>query len=98
MGVWVCVCDRVTNLKLNLENVMGCYVKIDFAKVVTRISVLGDEFHFVMECSRYSDIREKLLPPKYTSVKFTFNLCNLFSASKNIQLKFAKCVRLGKVT
>ena len=62
------------------------------------MNVLGDEFRFVMECSRYSYIRETFLPPKYTSVKSMFNLCNLSSASKSIQLKFARFIQFGKVT
>ena len=50
------------------------------------MNVLGDEFHFVMECSSYSDIRDTFLPLKYTSVKsIVFNLCNIFYASKNIK-------------
>ena len=53
------------------------------------MNLLGVEFRFVIECSRYSEIREKVLPSKYTPVKSMFNLCSLFSASKHIQLKFA---------
>ena len=63
------------------------------------MNVLGDEFHFVMECSRYIPIFDnKFLPPKCTLVKSMFNLCNLFSASRNIQLKFAKLILSGNVT
>ena len=71
-------------------------MKFSFCKSYD-MNVLGDEFHFVIECSRYSDIRKKVLPPKYTSVKSVFNLRNLFSASKNIQLKFAKFILFSKV-
>ena len=55
-----------------------------------------DEFNFVIECSCYSDIRKKFYRQNLTSVKSMFVLCHLFSASKNIQLKFA--IRFGKVT
>ena len=92
---FLCSCHK---LEIEFGRRKGMLLENRFCKSCD-MNVLGDEFYFVAECSRYSDIYSRtVLPPKYTSVKFMFNLCNLFSRSKNIQLKFATFLRFGKVT
>ena len=57
------------------------------------LNVLGDEFHFIMECPAYAEDRNKLIPPKFRRVKSTFNFCKLLSTnSRSVSLNLAKFI------
>lgn len=58
---------------------------------------IGDEFHFVFQCPKFSELREKFVPQKYRLVKSMFSLCNLFQSKKASQLKFAKYIKFSKI-
>lgn len=58
---------------------------------------IGDEFHFIMECPKYADLRSRFIPRKFTSVKSVYNYCRLFSAGKKVLLNLSKFIKLSKV-
>ena len=62
------------------------------------MGVIGDEFHFIMECPKFQDLRNRLIPNKYLRTKSVFNFCNLFRAGRAVCLKLGKFIKTGKVT
>ena len=58
---------------------------------------LGDEFHFVMKCTKHDDIRNKFIPKQFTCIMSVFNYCRLLRGNKKVLLNFAKFLKLSKV-
>ena len=57
------------------------------------LNVIGDEFHFSMECQAYAEDKNKFIPPKFRRVKSTFNFCKLLSTnSRSVSLNLAKFI------
>ena len=84
------------NLEIELGRRTGTPRELRTCKKCT-MSVIGDEFHFVMECPKYDELRKKYLPQKYLSPKSVFNFCRLFCGSKTTQLKIGKFIKFANV-
>ena len=60
------------------------------------MNAFGDEFHFIMECPKFEELRTKLLSPIFFPQKiscFFFGgggFCGLFSARKKVHLGHVK--------
>ena len=61
------------------------------------LNMIGDEFHFVLECPKYSTIREQYVPKRYIFRPSVFKFCQLYTAGKNILLRFCKFLKAAKV-
>ena len=59
------------------------------------MKVVGDEFHFVMECPSIDNIRNQLISSKFSSPKSVFNFCKLFTANRKTQLNLSKFIVIG---
>ena len=57
---------------------------------------IGDEFHFVMECTKYDSLRQRFIPQKFLRPKSVFNFCSLFSGKKKTLLNLSKFIHLSK--
>ena len=84
------------NLEIELGRRTGTPRELRTCKKCT-MSVIGDEFHFVMECPKYDELRKKYLPQKYLSPKSVFNFCRLFCGSKTTQLKIGKFIKFANI-
>ena len=58
---------------------------------------LGDEFHFILQCPKFTLLRNEFIPKKYRSCISMFNLCNLFRGNRNHQVKLSKFIKKSKV-
>ena len=90
---------RCSNHKLPIET--GRYNSVPRELRLCRscdMDVIGDEFHFIMECPKFVDLRNRFVPPKYLKPRSVFNFCNLFKAGRGVCLKLGKFIKLGKVT
>ena len=59
------------------------------------MKVVGDEFHFIMECPSMDSTRNQLIPSKFSSPKSVFNFCKLFTANRKTQLNLSKFIMIG---
>ena len=50
------------------------------------LGVIEDEFHFILQCSRYTDLRKKYIKKYYWSRPSTFKLIELLSGENTKQL------------
>ena len=57
----------------------------------------GDEFHFLLECAKYSDLRKQYIAVQYRSVKSVYNVCRLLSSCKGQKLRLAKFLKACKI-
>ena len=60
------------------------------------MNVLGDEYHFIVECPKSNIIRKKCIPNFYIEKKSVFNFCNLMSGGVKLKLGLAKFIKWGK--
>ena len=88
-----CSCHK---LKIELGRHNGTERKNRICKDC-EMNKMGDEFHFIFECPKYSENRNRLLPFKYRSVKSMFSLCNLMNGNKRVLLNLAKFIQFGKI-
>ena len=89
---------RCGNHKLMIE--VGRHFGIPHEDRICRdcdLNDLGDEFHFVMKCPKYDDIRRQFIPRRFSSVKSVFNYCRLLCGSKKVLLNLAKFLKFNKV-
>ncbi|XP_033746730.1 uncharacterized protein LOC117331881 [Pecten maximus] len=73
---------RLSAHKLNIES--GRYVSIDRSKRVCTLCNLNDiedEFHFVLVCTRYSDLRQKYLKYYYKNNPSVYKLTQLLNTN-----------------
>ena len=47
------------------------------------------EFHFILVCPKYAEIREQCIPKKYVTSPYSFKLALLLATSKVILLRLA---------
>ena len=58
---------------------------------------IGDEFHLIFECPSVQVERKMFIPPYFTHVKSTYNLCKLLECkSKKLSLNLAKFLKATK--
>lgn len=63
---------------------------------ICKKNVLGDEFHFLLECTSLKDIRRQFIPERYWKRPNTILFCELMSNDNiNIRLKLVKFIRVG---
>ncbi len=89
---------RCSNHKLPIE--IGRYSGMPRQNRICKecnLDVLGDEFHFIMECPKYKQLRDDYLPKSYMSPRSVYNFCKLFSSNKNVQLRLSKFIKFANV-
>jgi hypothetical protein len=59
--------------------------------------VIGDEFHFIMECPKFDVLRSEYLPRKFTKKKSMFHFVQLMSGNIKHKLGLAKFIQKCKV-
>jgi REP element-mobilizing transposase RayT len=55
--------------------------------ILCNLNVLEDEFHFVLQCTKYNDLRKKYIKKYYWSTPSTFKLVQLLS----VETGFINC-------
>jgi hypothetical protein len=61
------------------------------------LGVLGDEFHFLLECPKHTDIRKEFIPNYFVEKKSVYYFCRLMSGSKKNLLRVAKFIKHSKL-
>ena len=77
---------RTSSHKLEVE--MGRYINIPRNKRKCKFcrSVIEDEYHFLMSCQLYQDLRKTFLPTEYTHVVNLHNFIKLMSTRDELTL------------
>ena len=61
------------------------------------MNVIGDEFHFLLECPKYENLRKEFIPNYFVKKKSVFHFCKLLSKKGSVMLKLGKFIKLSKV-
>ena len=82
----------ITKIRLSSHNLFietGRYTGIarnERKCILCSLNVLKDEFHFVLQCTKYNDLRKKYIKKNYWSRPSTFKLVRLLSVENRKEL------------
>ena len=88
---------RCSSHKLAIET--GRMLGIEREERICRdcnLNVVGDEYHFLIECQKHNEIRQSFISDFYVRNKSVFHFCKLLMGNKKILLNLAKFIKCGK--
>ena len=77
---------KIRLLSHNIFIETGRYTGIDRKCILCNLNVLEDEFHFVLQCTMYNDLRKKYIMKYFWSRPSTFKLVQLLSVENGKEL------------